>query len=276
MGTVPANRLRHFLIVLSAVLCLGWGGSAAAGTVTLLWDAPETDADGGPLTGLAGYVLYWGESSGDYPTNIDVGNATTYTLTGLPEDVPLYFVVTAYDDASPRNESKPSNEVSGVATPEKQPPPPPPDPVPVGSCAEKPGAYVETTLPVKPVRKLLPLYSGVKEPKLKTVPSVLKGGCLVQTRLADRNSTAPDLVTLHLLTDATVYLGYDERHGIPRWLEEHYDATGIRLSLSKANARMRLWGIPVAKGETLTIPGTRYQRAERGELPYTVWIQGEQ
>ena len=44
--------------------------------VTLTWD-PNTESD------LAGYEIYYGTSSGNYQWNIDMGNATTYTLNSL-------------------------------------------------------------------------------------------------------------------------------------------------------------------------------------------------
>jgi hypothetical protein len=75
----------------------------SATQVTLLWD-PNTDP------GLAGYKLYWGAASGVYDHMIDVGNATSYTVTGLQPGGTYYFVVTAYNTSG--TESGYSNEVS--------------------------------------------------------------------------------------------------------------------------------------------------------------------
>ncbi len=77
--------------------------------VTLTWDAPTTNADGTPLTDLAGYKVYYGTSSRDYTKTIDVGNTTTYQITGLSGGT-YYFAVTAYDTSG--NESDYSEEVS--------------------------------------------------------------------------------------------------------------------------------------------------------------------
>ena len=88
--------------------------SAFSGTATPSWDAPTTNADGTPLTDLAGYKVYYGTSSHTYSQNIDVGNVTTYTLNNLTEGYTYYFAVTAYDTL--RNESDYSNEVSKTIT----------------------------------------------------------------------------------------------------------------------------------------------------------------
>ena len=45
-----------------------------------------------------------------------MGNVTTYTVTGLTTGQTYYLAVTAYDNASPANESTYSTEVSGAAT----------------------------------------------------------------------------------------------------------------------------------------------------------------
>lgn len=80
-------------------------------SVTLSWDAPTTNADGTPLTDLAGYKVYDGRSSGVYTTSTDVGSLTTATIAGYAAGT-YYFTVVAYDASG--NESDHSNEV--VAT----------------------------------------------------------------------------------------------------------------------------------------------------------------
>jgi len=47
-----------------------------------------------------------------YDHSIDVGNITTYTLTGLTQGQTYFIALTAYDTS--HNESGYSNEVSGV------------------------------------------------------------------------------------------------------------------------------------------------------------------
>jgi hypothetical protein len=78
--------------------------------ITLSWDAPTIDADGTPLTDLAGYKVYYGKQHLNYESKIKVGNVKEYTITNLTKDVNYYFAVTAYDTSG--NESAYSSEVS--------------------------------------------------------------------------------------------------------------------------------------------------------------------
>ncbi len=41
--------------------------ATSPGTATLSWTPPTQNTDGSPLTDLAGYRVYWGTSSGNYP-----------------------------------------------------------------------------------------------------------------------------------------------------------------------------------------------------------------
>lgn len=70
---------------------------------TLEWD-PNSESD------LAGYKMYVGTASGVYGEPIDVGLATTYTVTGLLPGRTYYFAVSAYNTSG--KESGKSNEVS--------------------------------------------------------------------------------------------------------------------------------------------------------------------
>jgi hypothetical protein len=70
--------------------------------VTLTWDASTG-------TGLGGYKLYRGLASKSYTVTADVGNVTTFAVTGLTAGT-YYFAVTAYDTA--RSETGFSNEVT--------------------------------------------------------------------------------------------------------------------------------------------------------------------
>src|SRR5438445_9967296 len=85
------------------VLCSLAPALSSAAQVTLAWD-PNTETD------LAGYKLYYGTSSGSYPSSVDVGNLTSYTLSGLLEGQIYYLAVTAYNLSL--GESDFSNEVS--------------------------------------------------------------------------------------------------------------------------------------------------------------------
>lgn len=78
------------------------------GSITLAWDA-NSEPD------LSGYKVYYGTSSGTYTTTIDVGNVTTYTLSGVfTPYVTYYFAVTAYNSSA--QESGFSNEVNLIPT----------------------------------------------------------------------------------------------------------------------------------------------------------------
>lgn len=103
---------RTYQIVLLTILFVGLSVTVSFGyNVTLSWD-PNTEPD------LAGYKVYYGTSSRNYTETIDVGNTTTYQITGLSEGT-YYFAVTAYDTSN--NESDFSEEVSKTFS-QNQPP----------------------------------------------------------------------------------------------------------------------------------------------------------
>jgi hypothetical protein len=63
---------------------------ADAASVTLAWDS-NSEPD------RAGYKLYYGTARGAYEFAIDVGNQTTYTISGFLEGEDYHFAVTAYN-----------------------------------------------------------------------------------------------------------------------------------------------------------------------------------
>ena len=65
-------------------------------SVDLTWDEPTEYTDGTPLTSLGGYKIYTGNTPGNYSQVLDVGNVTSYTLSGLNDGTTYYFAVTAY------------------------------------------------------------------------------------------------------------------------------------------------------------------------------------
>ena len=94
--------------------------AAPGGSVGIAWAAPATNADGTPLRDLAGFKLHFGPASrGDnaayaYPRVVDVGLVAcnpecTYDVQLDPGTT--YLAVTAYDTATPPNESAYSNEL---------------------------------------------------------------------------------------------------------------------------------------------------------------------
>jgi len=88
--------------------------------VTLSWNPPATDADGAPLSDLAGYIIYYGMESGTYSDGLDVGNVLTYPVSGLYDGQPYYFAVAAYDASG--NESAYSNEVVKIISQDTESP----------------------------------------------------------------------------------------------------------------------------------------------------------
>jgi hypothetical protein len=67
--------------------------AANAATVTLSWDQnPESD--------IAGYKLHYGTVSGNYQYDVDVGNYTSCTISGLAEGTTYYFAATAYNSGN--------------------------------------------------------------------------------------------------------------------------------------------------------------------------------
>lgn len=82
--------------------------ASAAGTVTLNWTAPMTNADGTMLNDLAGYIAYWGTVPDVYTQSEPIDNAgvTSYVLSNLAPGT-YHFVIVAVDLAD--NESAYSN-----------------------------------------------------------------------------------------------------------------------------------------------------------------------
>ena len=98
--------------VLSALVISFGCSSASVYSVTLAWDPPTTNADGTPLTDLAGYKVYYGTQSHayDYKMKIVGRDVTTCTINGLSPNTTYYFAVKAFD--KPGNYSDFSNKIS--------------------------------------------------------------------------------------------------------------------------------------------------------------------
>ncbi|MBT8366450.1 MAG: fibronectin type III domain-containing protein, partial [Deltaproteobacteria bacterium] len=82
------RRFFTFTALISVLLLFPVVGFGA--DVTVAWDA-NSEGD------LAGYIVYWGTTSGDYSDSKDVGITTQHTITGLQDGVKYYFAATAYD-----------------------------------------------------------------------------------------------------------------------------------------------------------------------------------
>jgi type IV pilus assembly protein PilY1 len=158
--------LAPFLIILSSLFLYQ---SALAAQIRLAWDV-NTESN------LAGYKVYYGTSSKSYAGSVDVGNATTYNLTGLTEGKTYYIAVTAYNTSN--SESGYSSEVSGVASepapPNPSPPPvivpsPPPEPAPEPTPEPTPTPTPEPT--PTPTPEPTPTPTPTPEPTPAPTPS---------------------------------------------------------------------------------------------------------
>lgn len=108
MRQTDVHRGRCYLTTLCMTMTLIMAAAvmpekAVAGEATLTWN-PNTESD------LAGYKVYYGTQAGTYSQVTNVGNVTTYVISGLTEGSTYYFAVTAYDTSG--NESGSSAEVS--------------------------------------------------------------------------------------------------------------------------------------------------------------------
>jgi hypothetical protein len=119
---IARRGLRSALLAATVLLLMG-STLASARTETIRWMHND-------LSSVAGFVIYYGFSSGNYTNFIDVpplqpdaqGNFS-FDI-GVPDDATIYLAVTAYDDAG--LESDYSNE--GTLSPAPPEPTPEPDP----------------------------------------------------------------------------------------------------------------------------------------------------
>ena len=85
--------------------------TGGGGSVTLTWTAPTQNADGSPLSDLAGFKLLYGPSASELSQTVDISNPSlnSYVLSNLSSGT-WYFAMVALNKAG--EESDPSNVVS--------------------------------------------------------------------------------------------------------------------------------------------------------------------
>ena len=110
----PVNATSTFTLT-----CTGSGGTAvsmvsveAVGSISLSWQAPTDNTDGTPISGISGYRIFYGTSSGAYGSPVDVTGSATSTVLNLPVDT--YFIAMTVLDTNGQ-ESGYSNEVQRSA-----------------------------------------------------------------------------------------------------------------------------------------------------------------
>lgn len=96
---VAVRCILGFYLVLAAC---GSDDAPAGASKTLSWTAV-------PEPSVLGYKLYYGTTSGQYDSHVDVGPEVSYTLNGLASGTTYYFAVSAYNSGG---ESALSSEVS--------------------------------------------------------------------------------------------------------------------------------------------------------------------
>jgi len=95
--------IETIFILFFFALCTMAATPAFAATVNLAWNASSG-------SNVTGYKMYYGTSSRNYSYNVNVGNHTSCSLSGLKEGRKYYFAATAYNNSNA--ESTYSSEVS--------------------------------------------------------------------------------------------------------------------------------------------------------------------
>ena len=103
-------HMRGILIILTLAgsLLLAKASTPTLASITLGWNPSQT-------TGVAGYYIYYGTSSGNYTGVVAVpsAGATNVMIRGLTSGATYYFAAASYDSSG--NESALSPQISGVA-----------------------------------------------------------------------------------------------------------------------------------------------------------------
>ena len=102
--TILVHSMLGIFLLAGTAGCGSGEDALDGGSKTLSWAAvPDPSA--------LGYKAYWGTSSHNYESHVDVGANTSYTITGLRQGTTYFFAVSAYNG---EGESLPSAEVSSL------------------------------------------------------------------------------------------------------------------------------------------------------------------
>lgn len=97
--------LINLLLMLVMAIFFSLPSAKAFGSeVKLAWDTKNAAIN------TVSYKIYYGNTSRNYTSTVDVGNVAAYTVTGLQEGDAYYFAVTAFDTTT-KVESTSSNEI---------------------------------------------------------------------------------------------------------------------------------------------------------------------
>lgn len=97
--------IAFFTITGAFIFATGIAQAVTASSVTLAWNPS-------PSSNVAGYMIYYGTSSGNYISAVPVSNVTNVTIRGLSGGTTYYFAATSIDSAG--NQSDPSPEISAA------------------------------------------------------------------------------------------------------------------------------------------------------------------
>jgi hypothetical protein len=88
-----SSSIGPFTIVVNAP-----SATPATGSATLSWTPPTENTDGTPITGLAGYHIYYGTSASALTTTVTIADPTqtSYVVGGLAPGT-YYFAIVAYN-----------------------------------------------------------------------------------------------------------------------------------------------------------------------------------
>jgi len=155
-------------MVLAALLALA--STAAAGTITIAWDA-------NPEPTVMGYVVYVGTTAGAYTASYDVGNVTTFDFTGAEPGTTYHLAVRAYAD--PTTVSPLSGEIT-AALPKTPAPGKPTLLAPAGTTTSATPAFSWSAVPTA-TRYAVWVDDARQEGKIQQVYDAATLGCAAGT-----------------------------------------------------------------------------------------------